>query len=116
MHSIGNLVWIDANNNGLVDGGEMGIPGVEVVLHIVTQSGCVAVDTQNTDGAGKYLFDTLIAGDYIVEITAYNFAMSLPLEKYASSTGGGSDLTSLRQEVCMKMQMSPVDPDDDTGQ
>ncbi|MBK6480868.1 MAG: hypothetical protein IPF93_22070 [Saprospiraceae bacterium] len=23
MHSIGNLVWIDANNNGLVDGGEM---------------------------------------------------------------------------------------------
>ncbi|MBK6480893.1 MAG: hypothetical protein IPF93_22195 [Saprospiraceae bacterium] len=28
MHSIGNLAWIDSNNNGLVDAGEMGIPGV----------------------------------------------------------------------------------------
>ncbi|MBL0111049.1 MAG: hypothetical protein IPP42_09385 [Saprospiraceae bacterium] len=80
MHSIGNLVWIDANNNGLVDAGEMGIPGVEVVLHIMTQSGCVAVDTQITDGSGKYLFDTLIAGDYIIEIIANNFAMGEPLE------------------------------------
>ncbi|MBK7606713.1 MAG: hypothetical protein IPI18_05635 [Saprospiraceae bacterium] len=113
MHSIGNLVWIDANNNGLVDGGEMGIPGVEVVLHIVTQSGCVAVDTQNTDGAGKYLFDTLIAGDYIVEITAYNFAMSLPLEKYASSTGGGSDLTTKTGSLYEDKNV-PNDPDDDT--
>ncbi|MBK6480892.1 MAG: hypothetical protein IPF93_22190 [Saprospiraceae bacterium] len=48
----------------------------------------VAVDTQITDGSGKYLFDTLIAGDYIIEITANNFAMGEPLEKYASSTGG----------------------------
>ncbi|MBK8780125.1 MAG: hypothetical protein IPO25_22985 [Saprospiraceae bacterium] len=113
MHSIGNMVWIDANNNGLVDGGEMGIPGVEVVLHIVTQSGCVAVDTQNTDGAGKYLFDTLIAGDYIIEITANNFAMGEPLEKYASSTGGGSDLTTKTGSQYEDKNV-PNDPDNDT--
>ncbi|MBK6815811.1 MAG: DUF11 domain-containing protein [Saprospiraceae bacterium] len=113
MHSIGNMVWIDANNNGLVDAGEMGIPGVEVVLHIVTQSGCVAVDTQITDGAGKYLFDTLIGGDYIVEITANNFAMGEPLEKYASSTGGGSDLTTKTGSLYEDKNV-PNDPDDDT--
>ena len=42
---------------------------------------------------GKYLFDSLIAGKYIVEITAQNFSTGGPLAKMVSSNGLGVDLT-----------------------
>ena len=70
LHSIGNEVFVDANNNGLKEGSEDGIPGVEVILHYVDTAlnMCVALDTVLTDAQGNYLFDSLIAGDYIVEL------------------------------------------------
>ncbi|MBK6480882.1 MAG: hypothetical protein IPF93_22140 [Saprospiraceae bacterium] len=80
MHSIGNMVWIDANNNGLVDAGEMGSTGREAVLHIVTQSGCSSRYADHRRGQENTCSIPLIAGDYIVEITANNFAMGEPLE------------------------------------
>ena len=112
MHSIGNQMWVDVNNNGLVDPGEAPIPGVEVILHYVDPvSGCIAVDTQYTDAMGLYLFDSLIAGPYIVEVSVANFVMGGPLEGYASSSGGGADnLTSGTFED----PSNPIDPDTNT--
>jgi uncharacterized repeat protein (TIGR01451 family) len=92
MHSIGNQVWVDINNNGTYDSGEAPLQGVEVVLHFVdpVSGTCVVVDTLFTDINGYYLFDSLIAGQYIVEVTAGNFASGQPLEGFASSTGNGA--------------------------
>ena len=54
LHSIGNEVFVDANNNGLLDSNEDPIPGVEMILHYVDTAlnMCVAVDTVLTDGMG----------------------------------------------------------------
>ncbi|MDA9774051.1 hypothetical protein N9B82_03760, partial [Saprospiraceae bacterium] len=84
LYSIGNQVWNDVNNNGLIDGDEMGIEGVEVVLHYynpVTMT-CEIIETLTTDADGLYLFDTLTAGDYVVEISATNFDAGGPLEDF----------------------------------
>jgi hypothetical protein len=63
---VGNLVWLDVNNNGLLDGLEAGIPNVQVVL----KDGLGAtVGTLFTDASGQYLFSGLPAGNYTVLVT-----------------------------------------------
>ncbi|MFK8110871.1 MAG: SdrD B-like domain-containing protein, partial [Rubripirellula sp.] len=61
--SISGRVYNDANNNGLVDAGEMGIPNVLVTL------GGTATATALTDANGDYSFLNLQAGTYTVTET-----------------------------------------------
>lgn len=69
--SIGDLIWKDANDNGLQDlPTEKGVVGVKVNLYAAsggTKTG-VVLQTKTTDNDGLYLFNNLLAGDYIVEI------------------------------------------------
>lgn len=68
--TIGNLVWLDSNANGLQDSGEAGIPGVLIEL---LQSN-VAIATTTTDANGYYFFPNLANGVYAVRVAASNFA------------------------------------------
>ncbi len=88
-HSLGNQLWVDNNNNGLIETGEPPLAGVSVVLHYVDPilGMCVAMDTMVTDAQGLYLFDNLIAGQYIVEIPADNFEPGAAAEGFSSSSG-----------------------------
>jgi uncharacterized repeat protein (TIGR01451 family) len=87
--SLGNLVWEDLNNDGLVSAGEPGIGGVPVSLFIDADNNGVpdgaAIQTQNTSSVGastgNYLFINLRPNTYIVEIT--------PPVQYTVSTGTG---------------------------
>ncbi|MPQ43543.1 SdrD B-like domain-containing protein [Clostridium tarantellae] len=69
--SIGDFVWHDLNGNGIQDGGEPGIQGVTVRLY---QSNNLnnAIKTVITDLRGRYLFDNLKSGEYIVEFVKPN--------------------------------------------
>jgi uncharacterized repeat protein (TIGR01451 family) len=58
--SIGGRVYVDLNNNGVVEAGEPGIPDVTLRLTGVDQAG-VAVDrTTTTNADGGYRFDNLV--------------------------------------------------------
>jgi len=57
--SIGDLVYLDLNGNGVWDPGEPGIPGVTVAL--LDSAGNV-IATTTTDPSGQYLFEGLPAG------------------------------------------------------
>jgi len=99
--SIGNVVWIDSNNDGLQNNGEVGVAGVTVELYNDVNGNDVLdvsdtlvqhyngtsyepFDTTNADG--YYLFDNLLPGDYLVHIPASNFAtLANPLFSYTSS-------------------------------
>ena len=72
--SIGNYVWLDTDADGNQDGGETGLPNVDVKLYRdmngdgLIDGGDILLDTQTTDGSGNYLFGNLPAFDYIVDV------------------------------------------------
>ncbi len=97
--SLGNLVWVDANNNGVVDGGETGINGVTVYLY--SQTGTL-MGTTTTAGGGLYGFTNLVPGNYYVEI--------VPPAGYCSSTGTVGSATGSYEGT---PGTQPPDPDGD---
>jgi hypothetical protein len=91
--SLGNYVWFDVNNNGLVDAGETGVNGVSVELYRDTNSDGVFtpgldayVGAQTTANGGYYSFTSLLPGDYLVVITSTNFTGAGALVNYQNST------------------------------
>src|SRR3989339_993461 len=69
-NKIGDTVWHDKNVNGVQDGGEPGISGVEIKLYNSTGT---LIATDVTDVNGKYLFENLPNGTYEVKISSVNF-------------------------------------------
>jgi len=71
--SIGDKVWFDADNDGIQDASENGLPGVVVELY---QSDGTFVGTEITGGGGYYSFTGLRQGDYYVKflpLSGYTF-------------------------------------------
>ncbi|WP_305799134.1 SdrD B-like domain-containing protein [Roseococcus sp. SDR] len=66
--SIGNFVWLDTNNDGDQDAGELGVANVTVRL--LRADGTPTGLTTTTDAAGAYSFTNLAPGDYRVEFVA----------------------------------------------
>ncbi|NUQ38736.1 MAG: carboxypeptidase regulatory-like domain-containing protein [Caldilineales bacterium] len=66
--SIGDLVWLDADEDGALDAGENGLPGITVTLEITVAGAWIPVATTTTDASGLYTFTGLIAGDYRVTV------------------------------------------------
>ncbi len=85
LYDLGNRVWFDTNNNGLLDAGEQPVAGVTVTLQTAT-----GLLTSVTDASGYYQFTNLVAGTYTPTIAAANFAPGAPLEGYWSSTSAAS--------------------------
>ena len=64
--SLGDLVWLDADADGIQDAGEAGIAGVVVRLYDAVSN---VVGTTTTSVAGVYGFANLVPGDYHVGFT-----------------------------------------------
>lgn len=93
--SLGNLIWADYNNNGVVNSGEPGIGGVVVDLYADTDSDGApdgpVLATQTTNAAGNYLFTGLAAGDYVVRINQTNWNSGGALAGWHSSSPASAD-------------------------
>ncbi|MFN4147318.1 MAG: SdrD B-like domain-containing protein, partial [Runella sp.] len=89
---LGNRVWNDVNNNGLLDSGEQGIANVGMVLYKDNGDGVfdrltdTRWDSTTTDANGFYLFDKLPNGDYFVWVSSQNFGIGKALNGRFSST------------------------------
>jgi hypothetical protein len=84
-YSVGNRVWFDGNNNGLIDAPDGTTPGIGGVTVELLDSSNAVIATQTTDSAGFYRFDGLSAGTYSVRIPASNFLATGPLYRLDSS-------------------------------
>ncbi|NOY82108.1 MAG: hypothetical protein GXP31_14015, partial [Kiritimatiellaeota bacterium] len=82
--SIGDLVWDDADFDGIQDAGEGGLQGVSVEL--LDGQATTVLGSTTTDAFGQYLFDNLPPGDYVVRFT--------PLPGYVFSPAGQGGSTS----------------------
>ena len=67
--SIGNYVWVDADQDGIQDNNETGLSGVTVELYNCND---VLQTTVTTGQNGEYLFSQLLPGDYYVKFTLPN--------------------------------------------
>jgi protocatechuate 3,4-dioxygenase beta subunit len=69
---VGNLVWYDRNNNGVLDNGEPGISGATVRLYLDANNDNVpdgaAIATTTTNASGNYTFTGLSPNNYIVGV------------------------------------------------
>ena len=106
-YSLGNRVWYDTDNDGLIDiGTEQGVTGVRVELYLdantngVFDGGDTFQSFDTTDANGYYRFDNLPAGEYVVVIPTTQFGTGGALDGYWSSgtqisnTGTVSDSTA----------------------
>jgi len=59
---LGDFCWLDLNGNGLQDGDEGGIPGVQITL---VRNGSILAETVS-DQYGYYIFEDLYPGEYIL--------------------------------------------------
>jgi|CXWL01.1.fsa_nt_gi hypothetical protein len=89
---VGDLVWEDTDGNGVQDGGEPGIEGLEVCLldsngQLIDGTGDFGTGCTTTDATGFYQFE-VDAGTYTVRVEAGNFDPGSPLENLSSTTGG----------------------------
>ncbi|NJM36490.1 MAG: hypothetical protein HC845_00655 [Akkermansiaceae bacterium] len=92
--SLGDLVFMDSNNNGVFDSAtEMGINGVAVqLLFDADNNGSIAgaettpIATTSTVSGGLYSFTDLVPGRYQVLIPATNFATGNALASKSTSS------------------------------
>ena len=78
-YGLGNLVYIDNNSNGFFDSADTRVGNVSLSLFSVDDL-LTPVQTTSTDSEGRYLFDGLPEGKYIVRVDSTNFdAPSDPL-------------------------------------
>jgi hypothetical protein len=89
--SVGDLVWLDTDRDGVQDAGERGIAGV--TLSITKADGSPVTDvfgnpvtTTTTDANGNYVFDDLPVGQYKVTVTP-------PTGMAPTVTGAGTSAT-----------------------
>ena len=78
LGSIGDTIFFDDNGNGVQDGAELGVEGVEVT---VTGPNGFS-ETVTTDDSGFYEVTGLLAGDYTVTVSA---GAGTPLEGYVNT-------------------------------
>lgn len=91
-NSIGNRVWFDTNNNGIINSGEQGIGGLTVSLYLDANNDGrpdtpgSPLQTVVTDSLGYYRFDRLGTSNYIVCVDPVNFISGGRLERYRNVT------------------------------
>ena len=74
-NQIGDFVWHDLNHDSVQDQNEPGIDGVQLKLYSDSNGDGIwdpnidqVVGTRTTSGGGRYLFQTIPAGDYFVKV------------------------------------------------
>ncbi len=92
--SVGDRVWADEDDDGLLDAGELGIAGVKLNLYEdidgnnqYTNGVDALMGMTNTDANGNYLFNNLFPGKYVVQVDPTNFQTTGPLNNLVSSSG-----------------------------
>ncbi|MFN8381401.1 MAG: sortase [Anaerolineales bacterium] len=117
--SLGNRVWFDTNNDGKINGAEIGIANVRIDLYVdngttagVYDAGDTFVDFKTTDLTGYYRFDNLAAGNYVAVILPNQFASGGPLDGYWSSGTSIANGGVVTDGIGPDVDTNPADNDD----
>ncbi|MBI5959309.1 MAG: thrombospondin type 3 repeat-containing protein, partial [Chloroflexi bacterium] len=110
--AVGDLVWNDADANGIQDGGEPGLSGLTVTLY--SAAGTV-IDTTTSDASGGYRFAELVPGSYYLRFSAPSANDFSPQNQGADDTLD-SDVDSSGQTTPFTLISGEINPTLDAGQ
>nr|MBP6385229.1 T9SS type A sorting domain-containing protein [Pseudarcicella sp.] len=93
--SVGDLVWVDANNDGIQNTGEQGVSNVTVNLLLDTDNdGLISgtelttpFETTITNSLGNYIFTNLDAGNYQVEFVSSSLPSGYAIQTAKNDQG-----------------------------
>ncbi len=110
--SMGDFVWVDADADGIQDGGEAGLVGVTVNL---LDAGGGTVGSTSTAGDGSYSFTGLVPGGYRVEFVAPSGYTFSPVDQGGDdAVDSDADVTTGRSGL-LALSSGENDPDVDAG-
>jgi hypothetical protein len=95
--SVSGVVFADFNNDGQVDFGEQGIPGVPITLSGTDTAGDPINLSQTTDASGTYVFLDLPAGTYTITETQQpaNYTPGIATVGTSGGTVSGAQFTGI---------------------
>ncbi|HET6610001.1 MAG TPA: SdrD B-like domain-containing protein [Rhodopila sp.] len=102
--TLGEIVWLDTNHDGILDNGEKGVAGVTVEL--LNGAGTSILATTTTNSTGYYQFTNLAPGSYDVQfVTPSGYAYTTQnvstsgINSVADSTGHTAPVTLTAGQV-----------------
>ncbi|MFT3846186.1 MAG: SdrD B-like domain-containing protein [Lacibacter sp.] len=111
---LGDLVWFDADADGVQDAGEPAVAGVTVTLY---NNVGTAIATTATDANGNYVFANLAAGDYSVGFSnipqGYNLAPTWSSDDASAANSDANPATG--RTVVVTLSAGENEPDVDAG-
>jgi protocatechuate 3,4-dioxygenase beta subunit len=78
--TIGDLVWLDLNGNGLQETSEPGVAGIHITLNKVVRGNLQNVAETRTDEKGRYRFDGIVPGDYQLSFVIDEYLPTKPFD------------------------------------
>jgi hypothetical protein len=111
--SLGDLVWHDANENGIQDAGEPGVQGIVVDLYARVCSG-QAMASDTTDGSGNYLFEELSPGVYCLQFSNIPAGWQISPQDVGSNDAVDSDANPATAQIT-DINLTATDLDEDMG-
>ncbi|MDR3572311.1 MAG: sortase, partial [Anaerolineaceae bacterium] len=111
--SLGDFVWEDSNINGIQEAGEAGIGGVTV--NLLDGAGTTVLTSTTTDSSGKYAFNNLIPGSYIVEFVPPSGYHISPYQQGSDATADSNADTTSGKTVQISLVSGQNDPTWDAG-
>ena len=105
--TLGDTVWEDLNGNGVLNGGEPGIPGVQVTLTGTDDTGSPVNVTTVTGAGGVYSFGNLRPGIYTVAFsnsdgtTTYAYTRQYSPLGTPSTDSNGNELTGITDPIVL---------------
>ena len=111
--TIGNLVWLDRDNDGFQDGGEPGIAGVAVTLY--DASGTTVLNTTTTNSSGIYSFTVYSAGPYVIGFSDPADYLDSPQDSTSATDSTDSDPDPNTGKVGVALSYGEVNSTIDAG-
>ena len=84
-------IFYDANQDGILDNSEVGIPNAFIVLYDVANGTCIS---EQSDANGDYEFEVDTAGDYVLYETAITPGNNCPPDLFGQPSGYTNSTTS----------------------
>ncbi|MGD9101296.1 MAG: SdrD B-like domain-containing protein, partial [Anaerolineae bacterium] len=112
--SLGDYVWYDTDQDGLQDGGEPGVAGIDVTLYDNADCTGNVVGTDATDASGIYGFTGLTPATYCLQFSNIPAGWTITLQDQGADDSLDSDADPATAQIT-NINLTVTDLDEDVG-